>query len=366
MAGSTLGTIFRTTTWGESHGKAIGVIIDGCPAGLSLSEEDIQPFLNRRKPGTTKIATQRKEDDFVEILSGTFNKITTGSPISLIIKNTDQQSNDYNSISNTYRPGHADYTFDKKYGIYDHRGGGRASGRETAARVASGAIAIKILKELNIQICAYTNSIGPIVVDHKNFDKKAILQTSTAMPDIIASKEAEIFLAECIKNKDSIGGTINCFVTGLPVGLGDPVFDKLDANLSKSIMSIGAVKAIEIGDGIKVSTALGSENNDFFQIVDEKIHTKTNHSGGVLGGISNGEQLIIKVHFKPTPSIAQTQKSVTKSLINTDINITGRHDPIIVPRAVVVVEAMVACTIVDSLFSNMSSNMNFIKTIYLD
>ncbi len=361
MGGSTFGTIFKITTWGESHGKALGVIIDGCPAGLALSEEDIQPYLNRRKPGKHTIATPRKEMDQVEILSGTFHDITTGSPISLMIKNTNQKSNDYQNISNTYRPGHADYTFDKKYGFYDYRGGGRSSGRETAGRVAAGAIAIKLLNEFGITVCAYTNSIGPIEIDLHNFNKDTILQTPTAMPDAIASKKAEEFLAECMKNKDSAGGTVKCIVSGTPVGLGDPVFEKLDANLSKAIMSIGAVKAVEIGDGIQVSTALGSANNDSYKMCANKIRTTSNHAGGILGGISNAEEIIIKAHFKPTPSIAQTQNTVTRSFDDTQIQINGRHDPIIVPRAVVVVESMVACTILDSLFLNMTSNIDYIK-----
>lgn len=361
MAGSTYGKLFKITTWGESHGKALGVVVDGCPAGLALDEKDIQPYLNRRKPGQSKITTPRKEADQVEILSGTFNGITTGSPISLIIKNTNQRSKDYGTISNTYRPGHADFTFDQKYGFYDYRGGGRSSGRETAARVAAGAIALKILNELGIEIFAYTNSIGPVSINIDKFDKKEIGNNPTCMPDSIAAKKALSYLETCIENNDSVGGTIHCIAKSVPSGLGTPVFDKLDASLAKGVMSIGAVKAVEIGDGINVSTSLGSDNNDAYQVKNNSIVTKTNHAGGILGGISNGSDIIIKAHVKPTPSIAREQDTVTRELEETRINIKGRHDPIIVPRAVVVVEAMVALTIVDSLFENMSSNMNHVK-----
>lgn len=361
MSGSTFGTYFKITTWGESHGKALGVVVDGCPAGLMLSEEDIQPYLDRRKPGQNKISTPRKENDQVEILSGTFQGVTTGSPISLMIKNKDQRSKDYGEISTTYRPGHADYTFDKKFGFYDYRGGGRSSGRETAARVAAGAIAIKILKELGIEIFAYTNSIGPIFIDENVFDCDEILNNPTCMPDINAASKALDFLDSCMKKHDSVGGTIRCIAKNVPAGLGDPVFDKLDAKLSKALMSIGAVKAVEIGDGVNVSTSLGSENNDSYYIENGAIKPKTNHAGGILGGISNGAEIILTAHIKPTPSISREQDTVTKDLMETKLQIKGRHDPIIVPRAVVVVQSMVAVTILDSLFANMSSNMSYIK-----
>lgn len=364
MAGSTYGTLFKITTWGESHGKALGVVIDGCPAGLSLSEADIQPYLNRRKPGQSNITTPRKENDSVEILSGVFDGKTTGTPISLIVPNTSQKSSDYSEIASYYRPGHADYTYDEKYGFRDYRGGGRSSGRETIGRVAAGAIAAKLLKEMGITVMAYTHSIGPISADLSNFDRDAISHTTTCMPDYIADQKATAYLKECIEQKDSSGGIIECIISGLPAGIGEPVFEKLDANLSKAIMSIGAVKAVEIGEGTRVSAMKGSENNDSFVMCNHKITKKTNHSGGVLGGLSDGSDLILRAHFKPTPSIFRSQETVNKSGENIQVEIKGRHDPIIVPRAVVVVEAMAALTLIDACMINMSTQINYLKDFY--
>lgn len=364
MAGSTFGTIFKITTWGESHGKALGVVIDGCPAGLSLCEDDIQIYLNRRKPGQSSITTPRKEADSVEILSGVFEGKTTGTPISLLVRNTSQKSSDYSEIASYYRPGHADYTFDAKYGFRDYRGGGRSSGRETIGRVAAGAIAAKILKEMGITVMAYTHSIGPISADLSNFDKDAIFTTATCMPDRLADAKATAYLQECMQQKDSSGGIVECMVQGLPAGIGEPVFDKLDANLSKAVMSIGAVKAVEIGDGVLVSSAKGSENNDSFVADNQFISKKTNHSGGVLGGISDGAHLILRAHFKPTPSIFSKQETVNKSGENIEVEIKGRHDPIIVPRAVVVVESMTALTILDACMLNMSTRIDYLKNFY--
>lgn len=365
MAGSTYGTIFKITTWGESHGKALGVVIDGCPAGLPLCEEDIQLYLNRRKPGQSTITTPRKEDDRVEILSGVFDERTTGTPISLFVPNTSQKSSDYSEISSYYRPGHADYTFDEKYGFRDYRGGGRSSGRETIGRVAAGAIAAKILKEIGINVMAYTRSIGPISADLTKFDRDAILNTATCMPDRLADEKATAYLSECMKQKDSSGGVVECIISGIPAGIGDPVFEKLDANLSKAMMSIGAVKAVEIGDGIMASSAKGSENNDAFIINENHIYKKTNHSGGILGGISDGSNIILRAHFKPTPSIFSKQHTVNKNGENIEVEIKGRHDPIIVPRAVVVVEAMAALTILDACMLNMSSRVDYFKDFYM-
>ena len=364
MAGSTFGNIFKITTWGESHGKALGVVIDGCPAGLSLSESDIQPYLDRRKPGQTSISTPRKESDQVEIFSGVFEGKTTGTPISLIVPNTSQKSSDYSEIASYYRPGHADYTFDAKYGFRDYTGGGRSSGRETIGRVAAGAIAIKILKEMGITVTAYTRSIGPIEIDPANFNKENIYTTATCMPDEKANEAAMKYLKECMLNKDSSGGVIECVVDGVPGGVGDPVFEKLDANLSKAIMSIGAVKAVEIGDGTQVSNATGSANNDAFTCLNGKIYKKTNHSGGVLGGISDGSQLVLRAYVKPTPSIFSTQETVNKNLENIEIAIKGRHDPVIVPRAVVVVEAMTALTVLDACMLNMTARLEYLKSFY--
>lgn len=364
MAGSTYGTIFRITTWGESHGKAIGVVVDGCPAGLALEESDIQSYLNRRKPGQSNITTSRREADEVEILSGTFEGRTTGTPISMIVRNTSQISGDYSEIASYYRPGHADYTFDEKYGFRDYRGGGRSSGRETIGRVAAGAIACKLLKTLGIQVRAYTRAIGPVEIDAANFDASAILDTKTAMPDRTADREACAYLESAIKGLDSVGGVMECIVTGVPAGIGDPVFEKLDANLARAITSIGAVKAVEIGDGVQAAKAHGSQNNDAFRIQNGTVFKPTNHSGGILGGISDGSPIVIRAHVKPTPSIFSKQQTVNQSGENIDINIKGRHDPIIVPRAVVVMECMTAITILDAMMVNMSAKLESLQKFY--
>ena len=364
MAGSIFGTHFRIETFGESHGEGLGVVIDGCPAGLSLCAEDIQLYLNRRKPGQSKFATPRKEADAVEILSGVFEGKTTGTPIALLVRNTSQRSSDYSEIASYYRPGHADFTFDAKYGFRDYRGGGRSSGRETIGRVAAGAIACKLLQELGITVCAYTKAIGPVEASMEHFDREAILATPTAMPDRKASDEAEAYLANCMEQKDSCGGVIECRIDGIPAGIGEPVFDKLDASLAKAVMSIGAVKAFEIGDGINVAHMHGSENNDSFCIKDGRIAKETNHSGGILGGISDGSQILLRAYVKPTPSIFQSQHTVNKAGEEIDIQIKGRHDPVIMPRAVVVVEAMTALTILDLMMDNMTARIDYLKQIY--
>lgn len=364
MAGSTLGTIFKISTWGESHGEAIGVVIDGCPAGLSLSEEDIQPFLDRRKPGQTAYATPRKENDSVKILSGVFEGKTTGTPISMLVENTSQRSHDYSQIASCYRPGHADYTFDCKYGFRDYRGGGRSSGRETIGRVAAGAVAILLLEQLGIRFTTFTRSIGPVSIDENNFDTDLILKTPTCMPDASANQKAEEYLQQCMADSDSVGGVIECRVSGLPVGLGDPVFEKLDANLAKAMVSIGSVKAFEVGAGTMAGTLKGSENNDPFIKVQGAIQKKTNNSGGTLGGISDGDTLIMRAHIKPTPSIFSPQNTVTRDGEEVTINIKGRHDPVIVPRAVVVVETMAAITILDALLLNMTAKLDSVLDFY--
>ena len=364
MAGSSFGRLFQITTWGESHGEALGVVIDGCPAGLPLSESDIQIFLDRRKPGKTKISTPRKEDDKVEILSGVFEGKTTGTPISLMIRNTSQRSSDYSEIANYYRPGHADYTFDQKYGFRDYRGGGRSSARETIGRVAAGAIASKLLGTLGIRLTAYTRSIGPVTIDENAFDAQAIPETPTCMPDYEASKKAEAYLEQCMKDYDSAGGVIECKITGCPAGIGEPVFDKLDADLTKAIMSIGAVKAVEIGDGTLVSARKGSENNDAFTMQDGQVIKVTNHAGGILGGISDGSDIVLRAYVKPTPSIFSKQQTVNKQGENIEIAIKGRHDPVVVPRAVVVVESMAAITILDALLVNMGARVENLQKIY--
>lgn len=365
MAGSTFGRHFSITTWGESHGKAIGVVVDGVPAGLSLNEDDLALYLNRRRPGSNAYGTKRNEADAPEILSGIFEGKTTGTPISIMIRNTSQLSRDYSNIASVYRPGHADYTFDEKYGFRDYRGGGRSSGRETIGRVAAGAIAAKILKELDIEIMAYTRAIGPFTAKGSDFTLEDIFASAVYMPDAEVSAKTEAFLQDCMAKQDSAGGIVECVVKGMPTGIGEPVFDKLDACLAKALMSVGAVKAVEIGDGVAVSQYRGSENNDCFYIKNSEVVKQTNHSGGILGGMSDGSDIIMRVHFKPTPSISQPQHTVTNTGEDTTIEIHGRHDPIIVPRAVVVVESMAAITILDLLMDNMSSKLDTLKNFYL-
>ena len=366
MAGSTYGRLFTITTWGESHGKGIGVVIDGCPAGLPLNEEDIQSYLDRRKPGQSRFTTQRNEADAVQILSGVFEGKTTGTPISLVVFNTDQRSRDYGDIATYYRPGHADYTFDEKYGFRDYRGGGRSSGRETIGRVAAGAIAAKLLKELGIDVHAYATAIGPVQIDRSAFNLEQSLSNPVGMPDAAAAEAAQAYLNECMKNQDSCGGVIECRITGMPAGIGDPVFEKLDANLAKAMLSIGSIKGFEIGDGFAAASSNGSTNNDAFTMTDGEVTKATNHAGGTLGGISDGSPVIFRVAVKPTPSISQTQHTVNQSGEEIDISIKGRHDPIIVPRAIVVVEAMAALTVLDLLLTNMSAKVENIKKIYLE
>ena len=346
MAGSTFGNLFRITTWGESHGAGIGVVIDGCPAGLSLCEEDIQVYLDRRKPGQTKFATSRKESDTCKILSGVFGGKTTGTSIMVMVENTSQRSQDYNDIASYYRPGHADYTYDMKYGFRDYRGGGRSSGRETIGRVIAGAIAAKALKEIHIEVLAFTQSIGPISA--KQFCPKDCKKNPFFMPDQQSALLVQGYMEELMARKDSAGGIISCIISGVPVGLGEPVFDKLDAELSKAVMSIGAIKGIEFGAGFAVSQMTGSQNNDAF--------------------ISDGEgrSIIFNAAVKPTPSIAAKQDTVTQSGEEIEVEIHGRHDPLVVPRAVVVVECMAAITVFDMLLRNMTVRMDNLKKVYFD
>lgn len=364
MSGSIYGNLFQISTWGETHGKGVGVVVDGCPAGLSLSEKDIQVFLDRRKPGQSKYTTQRQEGDEVSILSGIFEGKTTGTPISLVVFNKDQRSKDYGSIAKQYRPGHADFTFDEKYGFRDYRGGGRSSGRETIARVAAGAIASKILNQMGIQISTYSKSIGPIEIDYNQFDTEEIGRNSFYMPDKEAAKKAGIFVEEMMKKQDSVGGIVECIVTGVPAGVGEPVFDKMDASLAKAVMSIGAVKGVEVGDGFLVSKAQGSVNNDNFWIRNGEVRKKTNHAGGILGGITDGDSIVLRAAFKPTPSIAQEQKTINANQEEVTMVIKGRHDPIIVPRAVVVVESMIAITILDLMMMNMTARLDSLVSFY--
>ncbi len=366
MSGSTFGNCFKITTWGESHGAGVGVVIDGCPAGLSLCEEDVQIYLDRRKPGQSKFATPRKESDTVSILSGVFEGKTTGTPISMMIANENQRSKDYSEIASLYRPGHADYTFDQKYGFRDYRGGGRSSARETAARVAAGAVAAKLLEGFGIRFTTYVKSIGHVSIDPERFDASMIAQNALNMPDALAAQKAQEHLEKCMKKRNSCGGVIECVITGVPAGIGEPVFDKLDACLAKAIFSIGAVKGFEIGSGFEAASSTGLENNDaFFYAKDGRVQKETNHAGGILGGISDGTDIILRAAFKPTPSIGAPQKTVNKNGETINIQIKGRHDPVIVPRAVVVVECMAALTIADLALANMGAKYGSLQDFYL-
>lgn len=365
MAGSMLGEVFRISTWGESHGKGLGVVVDGCPAGVPLSEEDIQKYLNKRKPGETKYATPRKEDDRVSIWSGVFEGKTTGTPIAMTVENKSHKSADYSEIASYFRPGHADYTFDAKYGFRDYRGGGRSSGRETISRVAAGAVAVRILSEMGIRITAYVREIGPYCCREEHVSFENIEKSPLRMPDWQMSEQAEEYLASKMKDMDSCGGVIECVIHGVPAGVGEPVFGKLDALLAGAVMSVGAVKGVEIGAGFAAAGMSGSENNDeFYMDADGRIKKKTNFAGGILGGISDGDDIIIRAAFKPTPSVFRPQHTVNKDGKNIEVQIKGRHDPIIVPRAVVVVESMAAITLVDRMFVGMTSQMDRIREFY--
>lgn len=368
MASNSFGTLFRITTWGESHGPAIGVVIDGCPSNLPLSEKDIQSELDRRSPGKSPYTSPRKEDDQVQILSGVFEGVTTGAPISLIIWNKDAKSSSYHPIKDLLRPGHANFTYLAKYGVFDYRGGGRASARETACRVAAGAIAKKILSFFSIETIAYIKEIGGIGfsdIDTSDlpFLKKATQASPIFCPD--SSKAASIItlLEKEQKEGDSLGGIVECQTFGLPIGLGDPVYEKLEAILAKGILSIPASKGIEFGEGFHSAKMRGSEHNDCF-IKDStgKIITKTNHAGGTLGGISTGMPLIFKTVFKPPSSIKKEQKTVTLEGIEETLQLppNSRHDPCIAIRAVPVVEAMTALSLVDALLHH-NSLLNFFK-----
>ena len=392
MAGSQFGKIFHMSTFGESHGKALGVVVDGCPAGLSLSEKDVQDMLERRRPGRNLKMTQRKEGDKVEILSGVFEGKTTGTPIAMLVWNEDQRSKDYGEIAHAFRPGHADYGFYAKYGFRDYRGGGRSSGRETIARVAAGAIAKKLLLELGVSVRARVVELAGIS-----------LEEDRARAELLAEQK----ILSLREQGDSAGGIVECLVEGLPAGIGEPVFDKLDASLAKAVMSIGAVKAVEIGDGVAVSKSLGSENNDPFFLREEAeksssacleekeeqvdgltrsgqlsqpdrssqfgegtdsltggLQKSSNHSGGILGGMSDGSRILLRASFKPTPSISGEQRTVNEAGEEISIAIKGRHDPTVVERANVVVEAMTALTVLDAMLENLSARLDYVKRAY--
>ncbi len=365
MAGSTWGTLLTMTTWGESHGKGLGVVVDGCPAGLPLCEEDIQKYLDRRKPGQSRFATRRREGDEAEILSGVFEGRTTGTPISILVRNMDQRSRDYSEIREIYRPGHADYTFDAKYGFRDYRGGGRSSGRETIGRVAAGAIGAKLLESLGVTVTAYTRSIGPVEISMDRFDPEQRFANDLCMPDALAAEEAGRYLEELMEGQDSAGGVAECVIDGLPPGVGEPVFEKLDARLAHAVMSIGAVKGVEIGDGFRAASSTGSANNDRFVTGPGGAVAKAeNHGGGTLGGSSDGSRVTVRAAFKPTPSISRPQRTVNRRGEEVETVIKGRHDPVIVPRAIVVLETMTAFTAADMVLISMSSRLDRIQKFF--
>jgi len=352
------GKLFSITTFGESHGVAIGVIIDGCPAGLSIDENFIQYELDRRKPGQSKITTQRKEDDTFKILSGVFEGKSTGTPIAIVIENQDQRSKDYSHIAETFRPSHADYTYDAKYGNRDYRGGGRSSARETAARVAAGAIAKLLIKEYGIQIDAYVSKVGEIQAPHyTKLDLSKTEETIVRCPDPQTAEEMIALIDQVRLDRDTIGGVVTCVIKNTPVGLGEPVFDKLHAELGKSMLSINAVKGFEYGSGFEGTALRGSQHNDEFYNDGNKIRTRTNYSGGVQGGISNGEDIYFNVAFKPVATIMQDQQTVNKSGNEAVVSGKGRHDPCVLPRAVPIVEAMAALVIADFLLRNKVAKM---------
>lgn len=356
---NTFGIKFSFTTFGESHGRAIGCVVDGVPAGLLIDEKFIQDELDRRKPGLNKYATSRKEGDAVEILSGVFEGVSTGTPIAMVIFNENQKSGDYESVKNLFRPGHADFTYFHKYGIRDYRGGGRSSARETAARVAAGAIAKLILKSLDIEVQSGICAIGDIEAQKYDFTRVAsseIYALDKSVED--AQKNA---ILEAKNSHDSIGGVALVRVLKAPIGLGEPIYAKLDAKLAEALMGINGVKAVEIGDGVNSPKLRGSANND--QI--SKNGFKTNHSGGILGGISNGDTIECKVYFKPTPSIFISQETVDTNGDEIVCNLKGRHDPCIAVRGSVVAESMVACVIADMLLLNMGSKMEHLQKVYL-
>lgn len=349
MAGNTFGTLFKLTTFGESHGIAIGGIIDGCPAGVTLDLQTIQEELDRRKPGQSAIVTQRKEPDTVEFYSGIFENVTTGTPIGFVIKNANQKSKDYSHIKDSYRPSHADYTYDQKYGVRDYRGGGRSSARETASRVVAGAIAKQVLSDLKFN--AYVSAVGTITLekDHTELDFSVTERNIVRCPDQDKANEMEKYIKEIRKEGDTVGGVVSCVIQNVPVGLGEPVFDKLHAELGKAMLSINAVKGFEYGSGFAGAELKGSQHNDLFNTDGT---TKTNLSGGIQGGISNGMDIYFKVAFKPVATIMQDQETIDKDGKIVTMQGKGRHDPCVVPRAVPIVEAMAALVLVDYWLMN--------------
>jgi chorismate synthase len=366
MAGNTFGKLFTLSTFGESHGVALGGIVDGCPSGLLIDVDFIQKELDRRRPGQSHIVTQRKEGDQVEFLSGIFEGKTTGTSIGFIIRNENQKSGDYEHNKDVYRPSHADYTYDAKYGIRDHRGGGRSSARETVCRVVAGAIAKLILKHSGIEISAFTSQVGELKLtkDYQHLDLSKTDSNIVRCPDAALAEAMIQKIEQVRKAGDTIGGVVSCVITGTPLGLGEPVFDKLHADIGKAMLSINAVKGFEYGSGFEGTKLLGSEHNDIFIASNNKIGVKTNHSGGIQGGISNGEDIYFRVAFKPVATLIQKQMTVNSKGEEVEMMGKGRHDPCVLPRAVPIVEAMVALVLVDHLLRASTVKMDFLKTVF--
>ena len=355
MSGSSYGKLFKITTWGESHGRGLGVVIEGCPAGLPIKESEIQLELNRRRTGQSKVTTTRKEGDQIQIMSGVFKGKTTGAPISLLVENEDVDSSKYELIKDLYRPGHADYTYDMKYGFRDYRGGGRSSARETVGRVAAGAIAKKLLTRERIKIIGFTRQVGKHIA--KNIDYREIENNIVRCPDNKIAEKMINSIMRARKKGDSLGGVVEVIAQGVPAGLGEPVFDRLDADLAKAVMSMPAVKGVEIGVGFQSAIMTGSECNDVFVMKNKKVVTATNNAGGILGGISNGMDIVVRLVVKPTSSINKAQDTVTQQGKKAKIRVEGRHDPCVATRAVPIAEAMVAITLIDHLYRTKSARL---------
>lgn len=357
--GNSFGKLFKITTFGESHGIALGVIIDGCPAGLKIDEAKLIAEMQRRKPGQSKITTQRKEEDEFEIKSGIFEGVTTGTPIGIVINNSDQKSKDYSHISDKFRPSHADYTYYEKYGLRDYRGGGRSSARETAARVVGGAIAKQLLETKGISIQAYVSQVGELKLEksYNELDLSQAEENIVRCPDPVIAEEMIELIDLVRKDRDTIGGVVTCVIKNTPAGLGEPVFDRLHAELGKAMLSINAVKGFEYGSGFGGVKMRGSKHNDTFVQQGDKVHTLTNHSGGIQGGISNGEDIYFNVAFKPVATIMTDQESVNEAGESVVVAGKGRHDPCVVPRAVPIVEAMAALVIADYILLSKSNKL---------
>lgn len=359
MPGNSFGTLFRLSTFGESHGTAIGGVLEGCPAGLPIDEGFVQSQLDRRRPGQSRLTSQRHESDKVEFLSGIFDGKSTGSPIGFTIRNADQKSKDYSHLEHTYRPSHADFTWEKKFDLRDHRGGGRSSARETACRVVGGAIARLFLMQQHITVQAFVKQVGPVRLeqDHDSLDLNAVDDNDVRCPDATVAQQMITHIEELRKTGDTAGGVIQCIVLGLPVGLGEPVFDKLHAVLGHAMLSINAVKGFEIGSGFSGAALPGSQHNDIFERVDGRTVTRSNHSGGIQGGISNGMPVYFNVAFKPVATLMRPQESVDKEGNAVVVEGKGRHDPCVLPRAVPIVESMAALVLADALLLNRCSRL---------